>query len=45
MPSDFNEKLEVSMSELIRDMLKVKLSPRIVDVILREGASKPLGAG
>ncbi|KAG2441795.1 hypothetical protein HXX76_003407 [Chlamydomonas incerta] len=37
VPSDFSEKLEVPMSALIRDMLKVKLSPRIVDVILREG--------
>ncbi|KAG2451760.1 hypothetical protein HYH02_003539 [Chlamydomonas schloesseri] len=37
VPSDFSEKLEVPMSTLIRDMLKVKLSPRIVDVILREG--------
>ncbi|GIL50319.1 hypothetical protein Vafri_6446 [Volvox africanus] len=34
--SDFASQLDVPMAVLLRDMLKERLSPRIVDIILRE---------
>ncbi|GLC45472.1 hypothetical protein PLESTB_000317700 [Pleodorina starrii] len=36
--ADFLSRLDVPMSVLLRDMLRVRLSPRVVDIILREGS-------